>query len=73
MTTKEAIKILEEHNEWRRGAETEMLNPTQIGLAIDVLLTEAKKNLKYNCSMCGTEFDYEVGNCSTCLTIISMG
>lgn len=43
MTLEEAIKILKEYNEWRRGAETEMLHPKTIGEAIDVVLEELEK------------------------------
>lgn len=35
MTTKEALKILKVHNEWRRGADIPMPHPTEIGVAID--------------------------------------
>lgn len=35
MTTTESIRILTEYNAWRRGAETEMLDPILIREAID--------------------------------------
>jgi len=35
MTTPQALKILKEYNDWRKGKETEMLNPKTIGKAID--------------------------------------
>ena len=38
MTTQEASEILKKHNEWRRGGQGEMVSPTEIGQAIDVLL-----------------------------------
>lgn len=38
MTLKEAKKILSEFQLWRRGAETEMISPKIIGVAIDVIL-----------------------------------
>jgi len=38
MNIQEAISVLKTHNEWRRGAETEMTNPTKLGIAIDVIL-----------------------------------
>ena len=38
MTEKEALKILVEHNKWRRGSETEMLPPKLIGEAIDIAI-----------------------------------
>ena len=38
----EAIELLEKHNEWRRGDLTEMTNPTELGLAIDLIVTHYK-------------------------------
>lgn len=38
MTLSEAIKILKEHNEWRRGDDSEMVNPTTLGIAIDLII-----------------------------------
>jgi len=35
ITTSQALNILKEYNDWRRGKETEMLNPKTIGKAID--------------------------------------
>lgn len=35
MTKKEAIEVLRHHNEWRRGADIQQLNPETIGKAID--------------------------------------
>ena len=43
MKPKEAIKILELHNQWRRGAEIPMESPENIGLAIDSVLAEMKR------------------------------
>lgn len=43
MKLKTAIKILEYHQEWRRGAEIPMINPTRLGVAIDLILKEVKK------------------------------
>ena len=46
MTIKQAIKIVESHNKWRRDnnvpPKTEMGNPTELGKALDVLLIVAK-------------------------------
>ena len=42
MTTIEAIEYLEEYNAWRRGLETMPPNPTKIGKALDIVLTEIK-------------------------------
>jgi|AntRauTorckE6833_2_1112554.scaffolds.fasta_scaffold07802_3 hypothetical protein len=38
MDLKEAIALLHRYNEWRRGAEQEMENPADIGIAIDCVL-----------------------------------
>ena len=38
MTYKEAIEILRSHNEWRRGAEIPMTDPTTHGEAIDCVV-----------------------------------
>jgi len=35
MTKEVALKILERHNEWRRGKEIPMLKPELIGIAVD--------------------------------------
>lgn len=42
----EALKILVEYNEWRRGAETEMLPPKLIGQAIDVAIECLTKSVQ---------------------------
>jgi hypothetical protein len=49
MTKKEALSLLKRHNLWRRGAEIEMEEPKQLGLAIDKvieLLSKTKKSEK---------------------------
>ena len=38
MNIEEAIKILKSHNEWRRDGEGEMVNPTTLGIAIDLII-----------------------------------
>ncbi len=45
MTTIEAIEYLEEYNAWRRGLETMPPNPTKIGIALDIVLSELKRLL----------------------------
>lgn len=40
---KQSIKTLEEHNAWRRGAESEQLHPAQVGVAIDDCIKAAKR------------------------------
>lgn len=47
MNLKQATDILEAHQIWRKGGETEPTDPTQLGIAIDVILKELKK-LKNN-------------------------
>jgi len=44
MTTETAIHILELYNKWRRGLETEMLDPKQLGLAIDLAIETLKQS-----------------------------
>lgn len=47
MTIKKAIEILEIHNKWRRGDDTiPMTNPTDLGIAIDVIVNYFKKMKK---------------------------
>jgi hypothetical protein len=44
MEINKAIEILKKHNEWRRCNEfpssKEMVNPTELGIAIDVVVKE---------------------------------
>ena len=46
MTIDEAITVLELHNSWRKGADIEMQSPTNIGMAIDMVLCELKSLMK---------------------------
>ncbi len=46
MTLKEAVKILEAHNIWRRGSDDEPTDPKQLGIAIDVIVKHLKENEK---------------------------
>ena len=53
MTLKQAIRIVENHNKWRREnnvpPKTKMVNPTELGKALDVLLIVARDYQKiYN-------------------------
>ena len=48
MTREETLKILIEYQEWRRGAETEMLPPKLIGEAIDVAIDCLTKSVENN-------------------------
>ena len=40
MTEKEAIILLIYYNDWRRGEDIEMPNPTKIGIALDTIINE---------------------------------
>lgn len=46
MTIEQAIDILIEHQEWRRGAEIPMQEPRIIGEAIDVAIELLQLQLK---------------------------
>ena len=45
MTLPEAIKLLENYQKWRRGAEIPQPNPWVIGEAIDVLIKKVNENI----------------------------
>jgi hypothetical protein len=40
---KSKIKLLRDHNVWRRGADTEMTNPRELGIAIDAVCKQAER------------------------------
>ena len=46
MTLKQAIRIVDNHNKWRRDnnvpPKTRMIDPKKLGVALDVLLIVAK-------------------------------
>ncbi|WP_417444628.1 hypothetical protein [Joostella sp.] len=48
MTIERALQVLEQHNEWRRDknvtSEMKMVNPTELGNAIDVTIEYIKNN-----------------------------
>ena len=45
MDLKQAVRILEAHNRWRRGEDVEpMVEPSGIGFAIDTLIEHVKNN-----------------------------
>ena len=50
MTLKQAIRIVENHNKWRRDnnvpPKTKMVEPKKLGVALDVLLIVAKDYYK---------------------------
>jgi hypothetical protein len=43
MTVKQAAKILEQHNSWRRGANIDMCDTRTLGIAFDVAIKELKR------------------------------
>lgn len=43
MELQEALRILEQHNKWRRGADVPMLSPKLIGESIDLIVNKFKK------------------------------
>ena len=43
-TALKAAQILKEHNEWRRGGDGEMIDPTKLGLAIDLVVKFIESN-----------------------------
>lgn len=45
MTLHEAVAILRRHNEWRRGADGEMVEARHIGLAIDIVCDHIEQSL----------------------------
>lgn len=44
MTLKQAIDTLQQHQQWRRGAEVKMLHPEVVGEAIDIILIELNRD-----------------------------
>ena len=38
---KAKIQLLREHNIWRRGADTEIADPSELGVAIDAVCKQA--------------------------------
>jgi hypothetical protein len=58
MTIGEAVKVLELHNQWRKGAGVPQESPVRIGMAIDLILCEFKTMCKKSsvspiCNECG--------------------
>jgi hypothetical protein len=44
MTLQEAILLLEYHNGWRRGKDVIPVTPTDLGIAIDIVIEHFKNN-----------------------------
>lgn len=62
----DSIEILKRHNEWRRGGEGKMQNPTEIGIAIDDVVRDAEV-LNYFLETCSEECAFYIsgnGNAS---------
>lgn len=57
MDINEAIKTIEDHNKWRRGYDEnpplEMTNAKNLGIAIDLIVSEFKKIKPNYCMNCG--------------------
>ena len=47
MTIEEAAKIIERHNEWRRGKWDTAENPKVLGVAIDIIIEYIKTNTTF--------------------------
>ena len=45
MTIKQAYKVLKHHSEWRQGLNSEMLEPSQLTKAIEVVLAYLENKL----------------------------
>jgi len=39
MELSQAVHVLQMHNKWRRGSDSEMTDPTTLGVAIDVVVS----------------------------------
>lgn len=49
MTIKKAIKILDQHNKWRRGSDkVKMCNAAELGVAIETVINFSKEKIKDN-------------------------
>lgn len=46
MSIEEAIDLLRAHNIWRRGGEGAMVNPTDLGIAIDTVCDHFRNTTK---------------------------
>ena len=48
MKLQSAIQILKRHNEWRRGAEIDQVDPKLIGMAIDTVVKYLETPPQFN-------------------------
>lgn len=60
------IETLKEHNEWRRGTDIEMLNPTELGKTIDTVIADYEAMQKQNNELRAKVAKYESVLCQTC-------
>ena len=77
MKLKQAIKILKDHNTWRRfdgisdlpiESYPIMAAPRDLGIAIDTVVNHFEsKNIVNNCEGCGIEIEGETHHCDVCL------
>ena len=76
MKLKQAIKILKDHNTWRRfnsvglsrKSDPKMAHPRDLGIAIDTVVNHFEsKNIVNNCEGCGIEIEGETHHCDVCL------
>jgi len=76
MKLKQAIKILKDHNTWRRfdgvsdmptESDPKMAHPRDLGIAIDTVVSyfESKKT-DNNCKSCGTKTEDKADHCQVC-------
>ena len=64
MTKQQAIKILKDHNKWRRGDENyEMAQPKELGQAIDLIIEEFEGKQE---KLCVKGHDLNKENCKEC-------
>lgn len=70
MDIKKAIKVIEAYNVWRRGdVNLEMTDPTELGIAIDIIVSRFK-NLNLANVMPSFSFDNytkQKGDCDKCV------
>ena len=66
MTTKQAITTLTEYNAWRRGADTEMIDPVIIREAIDKAIRVMASKHESVCPKCGNDDVIWTCYCNKC-------
>ena len=75
MKLKQAIKILKDHNTWRRfnsvglsrKSDPKMAHPRDLGIAIDTVVSYFEsKNIVNNCLACGKKTEDKADYCQVC-------